>query len=116
MAVMVSKSNLIPLLYMMRTLSHPMAAGSCTLCSCGKPTDVSDANFGLYLGNLRDGTSELLVPLHSDDTIGYIEGWSSDNVHFIFSDANYRLYLGDINGEITHIDVRQGVELSGWID
>jgi len=74
----------------------------------------SDATPGLYLGDLRAGTSQRLFPLQLN--MGYIEGWSPDNEHFIFMDDNFRMYVASIHGEISPIDAPRGPELAGWID
>lgn len=77
------------------------------------------AEVGVYLGNLRDGTSQLIytapvseagyqdVPLFYDD-------WSPDSVHFIFRDMDYQMFLGNIHGET--VPLGRGAGLEGWID
>jgi hypothetical protein len=75
---------------------------------------VQDPNGSLYLGNLHDGTSRLLLSLSSQ--VDTIDGWSPDNIHFIFHDGGLRSYLGNIYGEINPIDVPRSRFLSGWID
>ena len=69
---------------------------------------------GVYLGNLRDGSSRFLgsAPLYgSPDSFE----WSPDSEHFIFEDDRQtRLYLGNIQGDVTPLNV-MGFE-AGWID
>jgi dipeptidyl aminopeptidase/acylaminoacyl peptidase len=73
---------------------------------------------GMYLGNLQDGTSQLLFTPQPEST-GYRDvpdsyyGWSSDSVHFIAHDGRDRLFLGSIHREIASLG--DGTIL-GWID
>jgi dipeptidyl aminopeptidase/acylaminoacyl peptidase len=77
-----------------------------------------DATSGVYLGNLRDGTSRLIFepPLneagYQDLPFSY-DAWSPDNIHFIFSDHD-RMFLGNIRGEI--VELGRGMGILGWID
>ena len=65
----------------------------------------SEKPVGIYLGNLRDGTSKLIctpsVSQISDlDLPTYYYDWSPDSTHFIVEDYNMRPYIGDLQGEI----------------
>jgi len=77
---------------------------------------------GVYLGNLRDGSSQLLhTPQPNENTALfdvplYHDGWSPDSVSFIVHDGNFRLFIGNIHGEIVPIGSSRGIEVSGWID
>jgi Tol biopolymer transport system component len=75
---------------------------------------ASNTTSGLYLGNLRDGTSQLLYALPQREARGRIDGWSLDNVHFVFSDLDDRMYMGNIHGEI--IPLGRGAGILGWAD
>ena len=74
---------------------------------------------GVYLGNLQDGTSQLLYAPQPEKDTGYIyvpdfyNGWSPDSAHFVVHDLLDRLFMGNIYGEI--IPVRGGI-FSGWIN
>ena len=67
---------------------------------------------GIYIGNLRDGDSRLINSEKIND-LPYSFVWNTGSTHFIFSDGQYHLFLGDINGEITQ--PATGLFL-GWID
>ncbi len=79
--------------------------------------DLGDAPFGVYLGNLRDGTSHMLDTnkLQSDSYSSF--NWSPDSLHFIGRDSeaqgDWRTYIGNIQGKITPLG---GGVVSGWID
>lgn len=74
---------------------------------------------GVYLGNLRDGTSQRIYPpqsskgieVHDPSSLNYY-GWSPDSRHFIFEDW-YDTIMGNIQGEATLVG-RGGI--CGWID
>ena len=76
---------------------------------------------GVYLGNLHDGTSQLLYAPQPNENTGFVdvpldyEGWSPDSTHFIFAD-DIRMYIGNIHGEIAPIKIQGWLQLSGWID
>ena len=67
---------------------------------------------GIYIGNLRDGDSKLIDSEKIID-LPYSFVWNPGSTHFIFSDGQDHLFLGDINGEITQ--PATGLFL-GWID
>jgi hypothetical protein len=68
---------------------------------------------GIYLGNLRDGGSQLIEGAELYGLPQSFE-WSPDNIHFIFEDRiQPQLYLGNINGETTPLHRGQFL---GWID
>lgn len=75
---------------------------------------------GVYLGNLHDGTSQLLYAPQPNENTGFAdvpldyEGWNPDSTHFIFSDENFRMFIGNIHKEIT--PVGRGTGILGWID
>jgi hypothetical protein len=77
---------------------------------------------GVYLGNLRDGSSQLLhTPQPNENTAlvevpFYHDGWSPDSVSFIVHDGSFRLFIGNIHGEIVPMGSSRGIEVSGWID
>jgi Tol biopolymer transport system component len=74
---------------------------------------------GVYLGNLREGTSQLLftpqpesVNTHPELPTSY-HGWNMDSTHVIFTGERSRIYIGNIYREVT----RLGPYLfAGWID
>jgi dipeptidyl aminopeptidase/acylaminoacyl peptidase len=88
-----------------------------SLWSESDPGSESDPD-GVYIGNLRDGTSQLLYKSQWDPAKGSFQPgvtliwWSPDSTHFIFGDD--WLYLGDIHGEVTRLG--NDGEISGWID
>ena len=67
---------------------------------------------GIYIGNLRDGSSKLV---ESEEVIWFPNSfaWSPDNRHFIFWDNRSHLFLSNINGEVSQIAVGSFL---GWID
>lgn len=74
---------------------------------------------GVYLGNLHDGTSQLLYtpPVNESgyrDVPLYYNDWSPDSVHFILEDDDYRMLIGNIHGKITPLG--RGTGILGWID
>jgi Tol biopolymer transport system component len=69
--------------------------------------------FGVYLGNLRNGTSQLMVMREQRDEPLNFDGWSPDSKYFIFQDIGDQMYIGNIHGEITKLS--RGVFL-GWVD
>jgi Tol biopolymer transport system component len=77
---------------------------------------------GVYLGNLRDGSSQLLyTPQPNENTALvdvplYYDGWSPDSVSFIVHNGSFRLFMGSIHGEIVPMGSSRGIEISGWID
>jgi hypothetical protein len=77
-----------------------------------------DGTNGVYIGNLRDGTSQLLYKSQWEPIKGSFEPgitsfwWSPDSIHFIFGDD--WLYLGNIYGEVTRLG--RDREIRGWID
>jgi dipeptidyl aminopeptidase/acylaminoacyl peptidase len=77
-----------------------------------------DGTNGIYIGNLRDGTSQLIYESQWDPVkVDFEPGitsfcWSPDNTHFIFGDD--WLYLGDIYGNVSRLG--QHREIRGWID
>ena len=74
-------------------------------------TDETVAS-GIYIGNLRDGSSQFLesAQLYGIPNSFY---WSSDNVHFIFENEQSLLFLGNVNGTTTSLN---GGAFLGWID
>lgn len=77
---------------------------------------------GVYLGNLRNGTSQLLyAPQPNENTALvdvplYYDGWSPDSVSFIVHNGSFRLFVGNIHGGLVPMGSSQGLEISGWID
>jgi len=76
---------------------------------------------GIYLGNLKESTSQLLYTPPGDaasplDLPSSYHGWSPDSVHFILEGYNTNLYVGNIYGEFTQVGFSRGTEVSGWID
>jgi len=87
--------------------------------------NVSDPNEirGVYLSNLREGTSQLLYTPPLNVVTGFretapldYESWSPDSVYFIVQDGNTRLFLGNIYREFVYIGHGRGIEVAGWID
>jgi hypothetical protein len=75
---------------------------------------------GVYLGNLRDGTSQLIYQPELNKITGVrdpapisVGGWSPDSAYFLFSDIRNRLFMGNIQGEITPLG---GMNIFGWVD
>jgi Tol biopolymer transport system component len=72
---------------------------------------------GVYLGNLRDGTSQLVYAPEQDRVTGLvytpasIYGWSPDSAHFLFSGPHVPAYLGSLDGEVALFN-----QVSLWID
>ena len=67
---------------------------------------------GIYIGNLRDGSSKLI----ESEEIAWLPNsfaWNPDSEHFIFWNEQNHLFLGDTNGRITPLAT--GLFL-GWID
>lgn len=65
-----------------------------------------DETRGVYLGDLRDGTSKLLYVPSVNERTGYPEispvyydGWSPDSIYYLVHDMNSRIFLGSIRGE-----------------
>jgi Tol biopolymer transport system component len=80
--------------------------------------DTGDQD-GVYLGNLRDGTSRRIYPPESSETPEvrvpsslHFYGWSADSRHFVFEDG-YDTIMGNIQGD-TAVVGRGGI--CGWID
>jgi hypothetical protein len=77
---------------------------------------------GIYLGNLRNGTSQLVYSPQPNQNTGFVDvpnyydGWSPDSLSFIVHDDIFRLFIGDIHAEIVPIGSGRGIEVSGWID
>jgi len=69
------------------------------------------APYGIYLGNLRDGTTQFLGGGGLDMSGDY--SWSPDSTHFIFDDVQDKMYLGNIHGKIIPLNSWM---FSGWID
>jgi len=75
------------------------------------------APVGVYLGNLHDGTSQLIdgvkLPIATPSSFT----WSPDSLHFICTVseiADYsKTYIGNLNGEVTLLG---GGALPSWID
>ena len=84
------------------------------------PLDATTTT-GIYLGNLKERTSQLLYtppvgavsPL---DLPSSYHGWSPDSLHFILEGYNTNLYVGNIYGEFTQVGFSRGTEVFGWID
>lgn len=70
------------------------------------------APVGVYLGNLHDGTSQLVDIIKLQIVMSSAFNWNPNSSHFIFSD-NVNSYLGDILGQVT--TVGRGT-LPIWID
>lgn len=69
---------------------------------------------GVYLGNLRDGTSQLMnVPSLESTDLPFRYYWSPDSAHFIFEAISDQMYLGNVYGKITLLS---GGEFLGWMD
>ncbi len=66
---------------------------------------------GLYLGNLKNGTSKLVGSVQSYGLPNPY--WSPNSVNFIFNDDTSQLFLGNIDGAIILLDRGQFVD---WID
>ncbi len=73
----------------------------------------------VYLGNLRNGTSQLIYKPELSEVTGSLEpaptsydGWSLDSTHFVFGNS-YKTFLGNIYGETTLVG--RG-SICGWID
>jgi hypothetical protein len=74
---------------------------------------------GVYLGNLSDGTSQLIYQPKLNETTGVRDpapldyyGWSPDSLYFVFSDDENK-FISNIHGETTLLG-KAGV--LGWID
>ena len=73
---------------------------------------------GVYLGNLRDGTSQLLYVPPPNENTGlvdvplYYDTWSPDSKNFVFHD--FLIFMGNIDGEIVSLGWGEGI--LGWID
>lgn len=65
---------------------------------------------GVYLGNLHDGTSQLLTTTGDLPPGNY---WSPDSVHFIIQNELGQI-MGNVNGKAATL--LRGGALSGWID
>ena len=73
------------------------------------------ATLGIYLGNLRDGTTKLIgtgesydLPLSPNSY-----DWSPDSTHFIFEDYQDQMFMGNIRGEIFSLG---NARFARWID
>jgi Tol biopolymer transport system component len=73
---------------------------------------------GVYLGNLRNGTSQLLYTPKPENS-GHLDvpdsyyGWSPDSERFIVHDGRDQLFMGSIHGELAPLG---GGMLLSWID
>lgn len=70
---------------------------------------------GIYLGNLRDGSSKILYapPVNDFNVPSFYHSWSPDSTYFIVEPTNGPAYIGNIHGEMA----RLGPGLfAGWID
>ncbi len=74
--------------------------------------DKETKPYGIYLANLRNGTTQFLGDAGLDSLPSYYS-WSSDSAHFIFENANDKMYLGDVHGEITPLN---SYNFLNWID
>lgn len=70
------------------------------------------ATQGIYLGNLRNGTSKLVYTPTSDDLPFYYY-WNPDSAHFIFEDYKDQMFMGNVDGGITPLHRWRFFE---WID
>jgi hypothetical protein len=66
---------------------------------------------GLYLGNLKSGTSKLVGSVQSYGLPNPY--WSQNSVNFIFNTDNSQLFLGHIDGTIAPLNKGQFIN---WID
>jgi Tol biopolymer transport system component len=80
--------------------------------------DIGDQD-GVYLGNLRNGTSQLIYKPELNEVTGALEpaptsyeGWSPDSTQFVFG-GSYKTFLGNIQGEVTPLG---GMNILGWVD
>lgn len=65
---------------------------------------------GLYLGNLRTATSQLIG---SSYIAPFPLKWSADSEHFFFEDANDHLYIGNTQGDVNALGYGTFMR---WID
>jgi len=78
-----------------------------------------EKTIGVYLGNLLDGTSQLLFSPWLNEATGLRDvpsnyyGWSIDSKHFVFEDINMQLYIGNLQGQSSPL-YRGG--FFSWID
>lgn len=71
---------------------------------------------GIYLANLRDGTSHLITKsLQPDPYTEYAFHWSPDSLHFMLLSDDYaqKISLCDLNLQITPVS---GQQFLGWLD
>ena len=75
---------------------------------------------GVYLGNLSDGTVQLIYKPELNEETGIREpapvdydGWNPDSTYFLFGDLRNRLFVGNVSGESALLG--NGWAL-GWID
>jgi hypothetical protein len=69
-----------------------------------------NGQFGVYLGNLRDGTSRLLLGEGTHGSPQFFS-WSPDSQHFLAEGTE--LFLGDIQSNMVPIG---GGSVLGWVD
>jgi WD40-like Beta Propeller Repeat len=78
------------------------------------------ATAGVYLGNLHDGTSQLIYMPQPDQRTGRLDipysyhDWSPDSVNFVFHNSSGRISMGNVRGEIAPLGRGEGI--LGWID
>jgi hypothetical protein len=70
------------------------------------------APVGVYLGNLHDGTSQLIDDIKLPDATSSSFTWGPDSLHFIFAD-DWNTYIGNLLGQMTPLG--RG-SLPSWID
>jgi len=60
---------------------------------------------GIYLGNLQDGTSKLLYSPEIGASVApyLVHYWLPDSTRFVLGDYGMGLYIGNFQGEITHL-------------
>jgi predicted small lipoprotein YifL len=75
------------------------------------PAIVDSNKFGIYLGNLRDGTTHLIAK-NGLSELPDNYSWSPDSQHFVIENLE-GLMLGDIYGNITPLSCRK---ILGWVD
>jgi hypothetical protein len=66
---------------------------------------------GIYLGNLRDGSTRFLGSSEQYGLPHYF--WSQDSEHFILEDYQLGMFMGDVNGKVTPLTGRGCI---GWLD
>jgi hypothetical protein len=82
----------------------------------GAHTETYTSPIGVYLGNLRDGSSRLITPeVFYGLRLLEPNQWSPDSKHFFFyDDGRTKMYIGNINGDITPL-ADTGL-WAGWLD